>query len=301
MTDETTQETNTSPTDAAVVLSSDGTSASVDPNVDRSGDDTAGGDDLILGKFKTVEDMQAAYVALEKKLGTNTGDDGNGLGDGADDADPGAGDDGDGSGPGEPDGEPEGGSDEGSEFVYSEQLDAVLTNAEIDPKALAESYEADGEISEGDYEKLAKAGYPKEMVDAYISGLQKSAGETVAVTEAQIAEIKGLAGGDEGFSKVQKFIAETYTKEGVDAYNAVLNTGDVTKVKAAVGEAVAAYQKAMGTEGDLLGGNKAATTGYADQAEFLEDMKNPQYKTSQAFRNAVDRKLAASPNLGITR
>lgn len=247
-------------------------------------------EELIGGKFKSQEDLLAAYKELEQKLGAGDSQqqqqDDTSSDDGTDQ---------------DTTESREGGDVEG-EYVYSEQMDSVLKEAEIDPSDLAKRFETDGELSEDDYAKLEKAGYPKAMVDAYVNGLKSSQQQAEAITEAQIEQIKQSVGGEETFGKVQQHIANSYTQEQIEAYNAAVESGDAVKAQAAVQEALQSYQREIGFEGKMVGGKSpAGEVGYTSEAEMLEDMQKPEYKNSQAFRDKVAKKLAASPNLYQTR
>ena len=102
---------------------------------------------LILGKFKSVDDLAASYKELEGKLGQQT----------------------------EETSEEET-KEEASEFnaveVYGEGLANVFEKAEIDAEDLSKRFAESGELSEDDYGKLEKAGLPKTLVDTYVNGLR---------------------------------------------------------------------------------------------------------------------------------
>lgn len=245
-------------------------------------------ENLLAGKFKTPEDLEQAYKELEKKLGAGTGDDTNESTEDNTGGDEGSSNDDDNSSE--------------SEVVYSEQIDKALSDADVNPKDVASEFEENGELSDNSYQALEKAGYPREMVDAYISGLQKQSQEEAGNVEAEIEQIKSDLGGEDHLNKVKQYVATQYSAEQIEEYNAALETGDPAKVRKAVQDANAAYLRDIGQEGSLIGGGKQASTqGYESEAQMMEDMKDPRYKSSQAFRDEVQKKMAASPNLFAQR
>lgn len=230
----------------------------------------------LAGKFSTKEDLEKAYLELQQKLGEGATEE-------------------------EAEAEEEAGTDDEETDAddklagYGEAVGSAIKEADIDIDAARSAFDETGELADGDYEKFAKAGYPREMVDAYLSGVKQSQSANADNTETQIAEIKGMAGGDEGFGKLQQHIADSYSPAQVQAYNEAVGSGDMGKAKAAVQQAVQSYNAEIGSEGTLLGGGKApAPQGYQSEAEMIADMKKPEYKSDPAFRDKVSKKIAAA-------
>lgn len=249
------------------------------------------GEQLLAGKFKDQGELEKAYLELQSKLGQQSQQ------------------------PAEEAAEetPEGETkeaeaketkegEEASESPYGEAVTEALNTAGLNPTEVAEEFNTNGEISDATYEALEKAGYPREMVDAYKRGIEATNATTTEVTEAQITEIKAIAGGDQGFAELQQWMAANVDAAGLEAYNAALATGDAAKITAQVKAMADARQEALGSEGKLLGGKSPTEApGYASEAAMLEDMAKPEYKTSATFRAQVEAKIAKSPNLMVTR
>lgn len=254
------------------------------------------GDEVLLaGKFKTQADLENAYKELEKKLGqskpqqpdqqqqqeqTDTGEESEDK---------------------TKEGENEGDPDPLVE-IYGETVGNALKEAGVDAAKVQSEFDETGTLSDESFEQFAKAGYPKEMVEAYMRGLQQSNDQTVAITETQIGQIKQVAGGDEGYEKMTEWMGANLSDEDLNKFNETINTGDFNAVLSAVSEMNNRFKTEMGTEGKLLGGKTpAADGGYANEAEYLEAVAKPEYKTSQAYRDQVRAKLAKSPNVFVTR
>lgn len=253
--------------------------------------------ELLAGKFKSTDDLVKAYKELESKLGqqqpqqpaeqqqqqqtpqeqTDTTEE---------------------SKPETKEGE----GDDDPYAAYGEAVGNALKAAEVDPVAAQQEFAETGTLSDETFDKFAKAGFPKEMVEAYLRGVAQAAEDVTQITETQITQIKAVAGGDEGFGKLQSWMASNLSADELQAYNATLDSGDFTAILSAVSAMNARFQQDVGREGNLRSGRAAAEApGYASEAEWLEDMRKPEYKTSQAFRDQVAAKLAKSPNILITR
>lgn len=250
---------------------------------------------LLAGKFKTPADLEKAYTELQKKLGG-----GNEAAEATAEEEAKAA-----AAVAEEEAKADAGEetaeDDADAPVYGKAVDTALAAAEVDPKDAAAEFEANGTLSDETFEKFDKAGFPKEMVEAYLRGITPPAAQTEADVEAQISTIKASVGGDEAYAELSKFISAQYNATEIEAFNAEVGSGDTSKAMAAVAAAKARYQAEIGTEGNLLGGDVPKSEGgYETESQMLEDMKKPEYKKSQAFRDEVAAKIKAS-NFHVTR
>lgn len=206
-------------------------------------------------KFQSPEDMAKAYAELESKLGK----------------------------PAEPK-TPEDGTPK-----------ADPTADELQSKGLnlddfASEYNQNQGLSPESYEKLEKAGYPRNIVDQYIDG-QKA---RVALYES---EIKSVAGGDQTFSEMVEWARANLSPAEINAYNAAIDSGDLAKAKLAVSGVHGRFSASRPTEPNLFKGATSATPSqeaYESIAQMQKDMASPEYKNDPAFRAKVERKLANS-------
>lgn len=237
--------------------------------------------ELLAGKFKTPEDLAKAYKELEQKLGQQSQQPAEEATETTTEETTTEGDT-----PNEP---------EGAEAVYGKVVADALTAAEVDASAAAAEFEKDGTLSDETFEKFEKAGFPKSVVEAYLRGVSAPAEEAAGLAESQITAIKASVGGDEAFGKMQQFIQTQFTEAEKVAYNEAVGSGNFETALSAVNEAKARYAKEIGSEGKLLGGKvPTVDTGYADESEMMADMKKPEYKKSQAFRDQVAAKIQRS-------
>lgn len=243
---------------------------------------------LLAGKFKSQDDLIKGYEELEKKLGQKSQQPAQ---EGAENNEENP--DGDKATEGE---EESGEADKGGdESPYGEVVSAAIEKAGIDVEASVKAFEETGTLSDEDFAKFAEAGFPREVVDAYLRGAASQQSEAASLVQSQVDAIKASVGGDEAFADLQKFIQGSYTTEEKAAYNEAVGTGDFEKALGAVNAAKARRAKDIGHEATLHSGKaQEGGNGYASEAEMLEDMKNPKYKTSEAFRQQVTKKIAAS-------
>lgn len=105
-----------------------------------------------------------------------------------------------------------------SKAVEADQtLQDELGKKGIDFDALADEYYADGALSEKSYDQLEKAGYPKSVIDAYITGLE-------ATAQQFIADVYQHAGGQEEYEKIAGFISKQ-NDGSAERFNSLIEKG----------------------------------------------------------------------------
>lgn len=172
----------------------------------------------------------------------------------------------------------------------------ALDKAGIDVTPFQNEFNETRDVSEESREKLAKGlekvfgENAREYVDAFIEG-QKSRMDNY--------DKQGFdeAGGKDKFNEMAAWAAQNMTKEEVAKLNADFNSGDITTLKLAVNSLKASYEKAQGSEPNLIQGenqNGNAATGFQSTAEVTKAMSDPRYKTDPAYRASVAAKMAVT-------
>jgi hypothetical protein len=218
------------------------------------------GAELIGGKFKTTEDLLAAYKALESKLGQSTA------------------------------------SKTETPAVITETTEAPATpdaaqqavqNAGLNFDALSAEFAEKGDLAPESYQTLEQAGIPKPMVDAYIAG-QK------ALAEANANALYSLAGGTESFAKMTEWAGANLSDAEIAAYNEAVTKGSMDQAKLAVSGLHARFAAAEGIRPNLVTGQtNAKPVGYQSVQEMTRDMNDPRYISGDpAFHAMVDAKIA---------
>lgn len=240
------------------------------------------------GAFDTVEELEAKYQELLKTSAAPSGEDGAGA-DPNDDGDPGA-------SPADGKADDEDKKD-GDAAASRDEAEKALSGKGLDIATFEREFDATGGLSEESYKKLEEAGLGKAVVDSYIAG-------RAALLNSFITEVKGLAGGDEGYAA----IAEWADKGGLSdaekaSYNRVMNSGDKALIKLAVSGLVAKYREEEGAAPELVAGKAAASRreasdAFASTEEVVAAMKDPRYGKDPAYTRAVERKVARSRVFG---
>ena len=243
-------------------------------------------DKMLAGKYKSAEDLEAAYLELQKKLGNSDST----LETAEAETEPAQeldyyGDDGS-------------VNYETANDMYGEQLSNTFKENNIDPFAMSKHFaENNGTLSEEMYGQLNKAGFSNEIIDNYLAGVRSEAGVEKAepvLTEAEIAEVKAVANGEEGYQALMDWAGQNLNQTAINEYDAVLKTANKTAIKFAVSALMGKYEDSQGRDSRVVTGKESATETYRSMAEVVRDMNKPEYRSDEAFRDDVIRKLAAS-------
>ena len=241
-------------------------------------------DKRLAGKYKTPEELEAGYLELQKRLGETPET----------------------SETTEPEPEYQLYSDDGAvnydtaNELYGDKLGDLFKSNDIDPFAMSKHFdENNGSLDDTMYEQLSKAGLSKTVVDNYLEGVRAEVGlkaETAEpiLTEAEVNEVKTLAGGEKGYQDLMDWAGNNLGPDAAKDYDDVLATGNKSAVKFAVKALMGQYEDANGRDSKLVTGEESAPETYRSMAEVVRDMNKAEYQTDEAFRDDVIRKLSAS-------
>ena len=224
---------------------------------------------LILGKFKSVEDLAASYKELEGKLGQVSEED-------------------------QATEETEEQTEEefNAEEYYGDGLASVLEEVGIDAQDITQRFTDTGEISEDDYSKLGEAGFSKQVVDTYLDGL-RGVGEGDEIPTQQIQNIKDSVGGDQAYEQMADWCQQNLSEQEIKAFDKITETADAPVIQLAVEGLYTRYQNAMGVEPDLVTGRPAASgpNPYRSTAEVQAAMSDPRYGKDVTYTENVYSRL----------
>ena len=229
---------------------------------------------LILGKFKSVEDLAASYKELEGKLGQVSEED-------------------------QATEETEEQTQEEGEFdaeeYYGDGLASVLEEVGIDAQDITQRFTDTGEISEDDYSKLGEAGFSKQVVDTYLDGL-RGVGEGDEIPTQQIQNIKDSVGGDQAYEQMADWCQQNLSEQEIKAFDKITETADAPVIQLAVEGLFTRYKNAMGVEPDLVTGRPAASgpNPYRSTAEVQAAMSDPRYGKDVTYTEDVYSRLQNS-------
>ena len=248
-----------------------------------AGEDDKEGE-LLAGKYKSVEDLERAYKELQTKL--SRGESVAPEPEDSDDADEGEAE------PEDKEDEPAGNARE----LYGDLIGGKLEEAQIDFQDMNVRWQQTGTLEAGDYEQLAEAGFNRDMVDAYLSGLQYKQAQDTALSVKEVASIKESLGGEAEYSKMIEWAASNLSADEVEGFNQIINTQPMAAVKMAITGLHARYSAVEGREPKLIGGRapKGSTDKFESTAQLVAAMSDPKYSTDPAYQRKVQEKLSRS-------
>ena len=216
---------------------------------------------LLAGKFKDAEALEKAYIELQSKFGSRQEESSNEE---------------------EADDEQEGTEEEESNSI----LDALWEDAQS------------GELSKETQEQLSKMN-PAEVAAEYLKYRQQIEANRQPeedISDSQVAELRGIAGGDESYQEMIAWASETLTPQDIQRYDNVIASGNYDAISFAVEALKSKYTEAMGVEGQLFKGKPASNTRdvFRSQAEVVAAMSDARYDRDPAYRQDVFAKLERS-------
>ena len=222
---------------------------------------------LLAGKYRSTEDLEAAYLSLQKKLGQEEPD--------YEESDEGY------------------AEEEGSDEEISDDAPAVsLIN-----EASEEYYANDGTLSEETIEKFSEMS-STDLVNAYLEIQAKNpqASQGVEMSEGQVNSVQNAAGGEANYNRVIEWAANNLPNNQIDAFDSVVDSGNPAAIGIAFQGLQRQYDEANGYEGRMLQGKPAGGKGdiYRSQAELVAAMSDPRYDSDPAYRADVVDKLNQS-------
>ena len=218
---------------------------------------------LLAGKYKNAEDLESAYLELQKKMGNND------------------------------EGEDSEGEEEG-EGDYEEVPDASPAVSLIE-EASAEYYANDGELTPETIEKFSGMS-SQDLVNAYIEiqrNNPQAQTESVELSDSSVNAIQNAAGGEQAYEQLTSWAANNLPDQEIDAFDNLIDTGNVEAIKMGLTALQSKYNEANGYEGRMLQGKRPSSSGevFRSQAELVEAMGDPRYENDPAYRQDVINKL----------
>lgn len=153
----------------------------------------------------------------------------------------------------------------------------------------AAEYERDGKLSERTYQDLEKAGFGRNLVDAYIAGVE-------ARSNAVANTIMNSVGGQEAYNKIANYIASK-GDSAIDAYNNLVEQGNVSAISMFLSGVQAEMTLKNGTSNRTIMGSQVSAnvnSGYSSQDEMVKAMSDPRYESDMKYRQEVVNKLRNS-------
>ena len=223
------------------------------------------------GKFKSAEDLEKAYLELQKKLGSKEEDE---------------------SAPTDDDSAPDDSAPEEEPSPVSKRVDFLKEASE-------EYYSNDNELKPETIQKL-KEMPSEELIEAYLE-LQKSnpVAKAQPLSDDAAKTIVDSVGGQDAYNDTLSWAADNLKPEEVAAYDNVVNSGNKDAIFFAVQALNQRYKDSVGFEGQQISGRapKSTVKGFRSNAELANAISDPRYRNDPAYRYDIEQKLAASGDL----
>ena len=224
---------------------------------------------LLAGKYKNAEELENAYLSLQKKLGTQEE---------------------------EVDYES---SDEGyeEEEGTDEEVSSYAPAVSLINEASEEYYANEGTLSEETIEKFSEMS-SQDLVNAYIEIQSKNpqAPQNTEMSDAQVNSVMNAAGGEKNYNTVLQWAASNMNQRAIDAFDSVVDSGNPAAINIAFQGLQSQYNESNGYEGRMLQGKAPSSSGdvFRSQAELVAAMADPRYDSDPAYRADVVAKLEQS-------
>ena len=220
--------------------------------------------ELLAGKYENAEQLEEAYLELQKKLGSNDDDDK------AEDTTLGE-----------------------AEVEYDE---SVVAGIETIQSASDEYYSNEGQLSEETMEKFGEMS-SKDLVEAYMA-IQKNSDPSDSypdLSDSDMDTVYNSVGGEKEYNNLTSWAAENMEDRALDAFNSVIDQGNPVAIQLAVAGLKAEYDNKEGYEGRMLTGKAAKESdAFRSQAEVVKAMSDPRYDRDPAYRQDLYDKLERS-------
>ena len=218
--------------------------------------------ELLAGKYENAEQLEEAYLELQKKLGSN-------------------------------DDEAEDTTLDEDEVEYDED---VVAGIETIQDASEEYYANEGQLSEETMEKFGEMS-SKDLVEAYMAIQENSDPDAnyPDISDSDLSTVYNSVGGEDQYNELTSWAADNMNDSALEAFNSIINQGNPTAIQIAVAGMKAEYDNAEGYEGRMLQGKAAKSMdGFRSQAEVVEAMSDPRYDRDPAYRQDLYDKLERS-------
>ena len=219
--------------------------------------------DLLAGKYQNAEELEQAYLELQKKLGSDDDD------------------------------EAEDTTLDEDEVEYPEE---VVAGIETIQSASDEYYENEGALSRETMDKFGQMD-SRDLVEAFMA-IQENSDPNANypdISDSDLSTVYNSVGGEEQYNELTSWAADNMDDRALDAFNSIIDQGNPTAIQIAVAGMKAEYDNAEGYEGRMLQGKAARTSdSFRSQAEVVQAMSDPRYDKDPAYRQDLYDKLERS-------
>ena len=239
---------------------------------------------LLAGKYKDAEELESAYIELQRKLGSSDGEN-------LDDND----------------------SQEETEDATEEEVDNPFENDDTAQAIFqaSEEWGEDGGLTPETMETLSQMD-SKDLVETYYRIMEHAEDpevqavlqrdqettetvESTGLTDSNINDIQNAVGGEQSYNQMIQWAGENFTPQEIQAYDNALEAGNMDNINLALQALYYRYTDSVGVEGNMIQGKAAQSVdGFRSQAEVVRAMGDERYENDPAYRQDVYNKLERS-------
>ena len=234
-------------------------------------------DNLLAGKYKDAQELEKAYVELQRKLGEQ------GAGDSSQARD-----------------------SQDSEQVESKEDSEETKETETNPEEFGilddlwdQATSEKGEYSKETLDKLSKLS-TNELAKLHLEWRRDASTKYIPkppdFTEQNVQELKNIAGGEAKYNDMMKWAQGSLSEQEISMFDQVMEEGNPLSAFFAVKALAYRYNDEQGYQGKMLTGNAPKTSGtqFRSQAEVVQAMSDPRYERDPAYRLDIMEKLERS-------
>lgn len=216
---------------------------------------------LLAGKYRDAEELEQAYIELQRKLGSRD-------------------------------------NDEPAETEQPVEEEVVEDDEPIDYSFLNRLAEeaAGGEFSSDTLAALDQMS-ASDIADMFLAYRQEAPEPTpeYQMSSDDIAEMKGVVGGEQEYNNMISWASQNLSPEEVQVYDSVMDKGDPQAIYFAIQALSYRFKDSVGYEGQMLTGKAAQSMDvFRSQAEVVRAMSDARYDNDPAYRQDVYDKLERS-------
>jgi hypothetical protein len=219
---------------------------------------------LLAGKYRDAEELEQAYIELQRKLGSKANDE-----------------------------LPQQDQQETEVEAPEEEDDAPIDYSFLN--RLAEEADS-GEFSDDTIQALDGMS-ASDVADMFLAYRQEvgTPEPEYKMNNDDISEMKSVAGGEQEYSNMIAWASENLSSEEIQVYDSVMDKGDPQAIYFAIQALNYRFKDSVGYEGQMLTGRTAQSTDvFRSQAEVVRAMNDARYDNDPAYRQDIYDKLERS-------
>jgi len=231
-------------------------------------------DNLLAGKYKDAQELEKAYVELQKKLGEGT--------------------------------EASGDTEQPQDEVQEETQDTEDTKEDQSDTpdfsfldTLQQEADSQKEYTKETLDKLASFS-TQEIAQMHLEWVKDANTKYIPrppdFTTQDVQELKGVVGGDANYKNMIEWANQNLSDKEVEMFDSVMERGDPASAFFAVKSLAYRYNDTVGKDGQMIAGTAPKSDGsvFRSQAEVVKAMRDSRYEKDPAYRQDIQDKLSRS-------